>query len=153
MIPRYVPRFFGRLDTWRFPGWAIKVFGISVDAPDHELILDQGLVQEAHAFVEANLARMSQTAHYSVGFIILHHGSAAKSLLTQWWTNECVCLQCVAQAPFEGPPKFEPAKPELMACAYDLVVIDFERRAWISTEMSGEPMEEYLGSWLANGFY
>jgi hypothetical protein len=61
----------------------------------------------------------------------LEHGSAAKSLLTQWWTNECVCLQHVAQSQFSGPPKFLPAKRELMACAYELVLIDFERRAWV----------------------
>jgi hypothetical protein len=96
---------------------------------------------------------MNQTAHYSVGFVILHHGSAAKSLLTQWWIDECVCLQSVAQSRFTGPPKFEPAKLELMACAYELVVIDFERRAWVSTVMSGEPIDAYLGSWLPDSFY
>jgi hypothetical protein len=52
--------------------------------------------------------------------------------------NECVCLQYVAQSEFARPPKFEPAKQELMACAYELVPIDFERRAWVSTVMSGK---------------
>jgi len=153
MIPAYTPRFVGRLDTWRFPDWAIKVYGISIEAPDQRLVLDQDLVEEAHAFVEANLARMNESPHYSVGFAILHHGSASKSLLTQWWANECVCLQHVAQTRFAGPPKFKSAKPELMACAYELVPIDFERRAWVSTVMSGKPMEAYLGSWLPDGFY
>jgi hypothetical protein len=153
MIPRYIPRFFGRLDTWRIHGWTIKVYGISVEAPDRRLVIDQGLVAGARAFLEADLARMNQTAHYSVAFIILHHGTAAKSLLTQWWTNGCVCLQSVAQTQYAGLPKFEPARPELMACAYELVVIDFERRAWVSTAMSGEPIEAYLGSWLPDGFY
>jgi hypothetical protein len=93
------------LDTWRFCDWAIKVYGISTEAADQKLVIDQGLVKEAHSFVEANLARMEETSHYSVGFVILHHGSAAKSLLTHWWTNECVCLQYVAQSEFAGPPK------------------------------------------------
>jgi hypothetical protein len=153
MIPRYTPRFLGRLDTWRFADWAIKVYGITIEAPDQKLVLDQALVEEAHAFVGANLARMNETAHYSVGFVVLHHGSAGKYLLTQWWTNECVCLQSVAQTRFAGPPKFEPAKPELMACVYELVPIDFERRAWVSTVMSGKSIEAYLGSWLPDGFY
>jgi len=144
---------FGSLGTWRFPDWAIKVYGISIEAPDQKLVLDQELVKGAHAFVEANLARMSETPNYSVGFVIVHHGSAAKSLLTPWWANECVCLKWVAQTRFIGPPKFEPAKPELMACAYELVAIDFERRAWVSTVMSGKPIEAYLGSWLPDGFY
>jgi hypothetical protein len=81
------------LDTWRFSDWAIKVYGIATEAPDQKLVLNSELIEEAHSFVEANLARMNDTPHYSVGFVILHHGSAAKSLLTQWWTNECVCLQ------------------------------------------------------------
>jgi hypothetical protein len=153
LIPTYAPRFFGRLKTWRFSNWAIKVYGISTAAPDQKLVLDSGLVNEAHSYIEANLARMNGTPHYSVGFAILHHGSAAKSLLTQWWTNECVCLQHVAQSEFSGPPEFSPAKQELMACAYELVLIDFERRAWVSTVMSGKPMEDYLGAWLPDGFY
>jgi len=70
MIPAYTPRFVGRLDTWRFPDWAIKVYGISIEAPDQRLVLDQDLVEEAHAFVEANLARMNESPHYSVGFAI-----------------------------------------------------------------------------------
>jgi hypothetical protein len=153
LIPKYTPRYCGRLDTWRFSDWAIKVYGITTEAPDQRLVLDPELIEGAHSFVEANLARMNDTPHYSVGFVILHHGSAAKSLLTQWWTNECVCLQYVAQSEFAGPPKFQPAKQELMACAYELVPIDFERRAWVSTVMSGKPMEAYLGAWLPVGFY
>ena len=106
LIPGYTPRYFGRLDTWRFSDWAIKVYGIATEAPDQKLVLNPELIEEAHSFVGANLHRMNDTPHYSVGFVILHHGSAAKSLLTQWWTNECVCLQYVAQSEFAGPPKF-----------------------------------------------
>ena len=152
-IPRYTPRHFGRLDTWRFSDWVIKVYGIATETTDQKLVLNPDMIEEAHSFVEESLARMNDTPHYSVGFVILHHGSAAKSLLTQWWTNECVCLQYVAQSKFTGPPKFELAKQDLMACAYELVPIDFERRAWVSTVMSGRPMEAYLGAWLPNGFY
>jgi len=141
------------LDTWRFSAWALKVYGIAKEAPDQSLVLNPELIEAAHSFVEANLARMNDTPHYSVGFVILHHGSAAKSLLTHWWTNECVCLQYVAQSEFAGPPKFESARQELMACAYELVPIDFERRAWVSTVMSGKPMEAYLAAWLPDGFY
>jgi hypothetical protein len=58
------------LNTWRISEWAIKVYGISAEAPDQKLVLDPGLVEEAHSFVEANLARMNDTPHYSVGFVI-----------------------------------------------------------------------------------
>jgi hypothetical protein len=153
LIPTYTPRYFGRLDTWRFSDWAIKVYGISTEAPQRKLVLEPRLIEEAHAFVEANLDRMNDTPHYSVGFAILHHGSGAKSLLTQWWANECVCFQHVGQSEYSGPPKFVPAKHDLMACAYELVPIDFERRAWVSTVMSGKPMADYLGAWLPDGFY
>jgi hypothetical protein len=152
-IPTYTPRYVGRLDTWRFADWSIKVYGITTKAPEDKLVLDPELIQAGRSFVAANLARMNDTPHYSVGFVILHQGSDAKSLLTQWWTNECVCLQYVAQSEFVGPPKFEPAKADLMACAYELVPIDFERRAWVSTVMSGKPMKAYLDAWLPDGFY
>lgn len=152
-IPEYRPRHFGRLGLWKISGWAIKAYGIAVDAPRQGRLLDPRLIDEAHAYVTANLARMDDTAHYSVGFVVLHHGSGAKSLLTQWWTNQCVCLQHVAQSAYGGPPRFAEAKSDLMACAYELVPIDFERRAWVSTVMSGKAMEDYLGAWLPDGTY
>nr|WP_201010219.1 hypothetical protein [Rhizobium rhizogenes]QCL09303.1 hypothetical protein pC5.7b_436 [Rhizobium rhizogenes] len=152
-IPQYAPRCFRRLDTWRISGWAIKAYGIATEAPSQGPLLDPQLIDEAYAYVEANLNRMSNTSHYSVGFVILHHGSGAKSLLTQWWTNECVCLHHVAQSDFTGPPKFVAAKQDLMACAYELIPIDFERRAWVSTVMSGKSMDDYLGAWLPDGTY
>jgi hypothetical protein len=40
-----------------------------------------------------------------------------------------------------------------MACAYELVLIDFERRAWVSTVMSGQHREAYLGAWPPDGLY
>jgi hypothetical protein len=152
-IPVYSPRYFARAATWRGSDWALKVYRISTEAPVQNSAIDVGLADAAHSFVEANLARMNETPHYSMGFVILHHRSAAKSLLIQWWANECVCMQSVAQAELSGPPKFAAAKPELMACAYELVLIDFERRAWVSTVMSGQPMEAYLGAWLPDGLY
>jgi hypothetical protein len=153
LVPTYTPRFVGRLDTWRICDWAIKVYGIATEAPDRKRVLNSEMIDAARFFVEANLARMNHTPHYSVGFVILHHGSATKSLLTQWWTNECVCMQYVAQSEFVGPPEFAHAKQDLMACAYELVPIDFERRAWVSTVMSGKSIEAYLDAWLPDGFY
>lgn len=152
-IPMYTPRYFGRLDTWRFSNWSIKAYGISTRAPERKQVLEPRLVDEARLFVKANLARMEETPHYSVGFVVIHHGSSAKSLLTQWWVNECVCMQHVAQSEYSGQPKFSAAKPDFMACAYELAAIDFERRAWVSTVMAGKSMEDYLGAWLPDGFY
>jgi hypothetical protein len=153
LIPAYRPRYIGRLASWEFSGWTFKVYGISAAARDHKLDLDPGLVAAARDFVEAHLPHMNETPHYGVGFVILHHGSGAKSLLTQWWTNECVCLQTVAQSDFLGLPDFKPARQDLMACVYELVAIDFERRAWISTVMSGGSMGAYRDAWLQDGYY
>lgn len=153
LIPTYIPRYFGGLDTWYFSNWTVKVYGIAIEAPNHRLALDPVLVEEARCYVEDNLTRMNATPHYSVGFVILHHGSEARWLLTQWWTDECICRQHVAKSELVGLPKFAPAKADLMACAYELVPIDFERRAWVSTVMSERPMADYLNEWLPNGYY
>ncbi|NTG90866.1 hypothetical protein G6L29_31230 [Agrobacterium rhizogenes] len=153
-IPSYSRRYFGQLGIWRFGDWAIKAYGISVPAPETDgPFLDGSLIEEARAYISQNLGRMDETPHYSLGFAILHHGSGAKSLLTQWWANECVCLQHVAQSEDTGPVKFKPANRDLMACAYELVAIDFERRAWVSTVMSGRSKEDYLGDMLPDGLY
>lgn len=83
-IPSYSRRYFGQLGIWRFGDWAIKAYGISVRAPETEgPFLDASLMEEAQAYVSKSLGRMNETPHYSLGFAILHHGSGAKSLLTQ----------------------------------------------------------------------
>ena len=153
LIPLYTQRHFRLLGTWDISGWHLKAYGISAHAPEKEQFLQPELITEARSFVEANLGRMEGTPHYSVGFAILHHGSSAKTLLTQWWVNECVCMQYAAQSNYSGSPKFSFTRGDLMACAYELVAIDFERRAWVSTVMSGKPIEDYLESWLPDGLY
>ena len=152
-IPEYTPRQFGRLGIWQMSNWTMKVYGIAAETPQQDSLLDRELIRKARDYVETSLGRMNGTEHYSTGFVILHHGSGAKSLLTQWWTNECVCMQHVAQSAYSGPPHFVEAKSDLMACAYELVPIDFERRAWISTVMAGKSMKEYLDAWLPDGAY
>jgi len=153
LVPLYTPRHFGRLGIWHIRGWHIKAYGISAHTSEKEHFLQPELITEARSFVEANFARMNKIPHYSAGFAIVHHGSSAKTLLTQWWVNECVCMQYAAQSDYSGHPKFSLTKSDLLACAYELVAIDFERRAWVSTIMSGMPMKNYLESWLPDGLY
>ncbi|MDR6899773.1 hypothetical protein [Rhizobium miluonense] len=153
LIPLYTPRHFRGLSTWHISGWRIKAYGISAHASEKDQFLQPELITAARSFVEANLSRMEVTPHYSAGFVVLHHGSSAKTLLTQWWVNECVCMQFAAQSDYSGQPSFSFTKSDLMACAHELVAIGFERRAWISTVMSGRPMEAYLESWLPHGLY
>ncbi len=152
-IPTYTPRYIGYLDTWRLPDWTLKLYGISAESPSHVLTIDKKLIESARSYVETCLEQMNTTPNYSVGFVILHHGSAANWLLTQWWTDECICRQHVARSELSMPHEFTPASPDLMACAYELVPIDFERRAWVSTAMSGKAMDDYLSAWLPDGYH
>ncbi len=48
---------------------------------------------------------------------------------------------------------FVSAKLELIGCAYELIAIDFEQRAWVATVMSGKSMDDYLSTWLLDGLY
>jgi hypothetical protein len=44
-----------------------------------------------------------------------------------------------------------PAQPLLMACVWELGIIDFERRAWMETVMSGQSTADYLTRILPRG--
>ena len=46
---------------------------------------------------------------------------------------------------------FVPVDPLYMACVWELGVIDFERRAWMETAMSGRPVSDYLALTLPRG--
>lgn len=44
-----------------------------------------------------------------------------------------------------------PAQRLLMACVWELGIIDFERRAWMETAMAGKPVTDYLARTLPRG--
>ena len=111
-------------------------------------------ISEARTYLESNLKAISATPHYRHGFVIIHEWDRAeKWLLINWWTDGCICRRLLAGAKGMDSNKFGPVSPDLMACVYELVPIDFESRSWTKTVLSGESTDAYLERWLPDGTY
>jgi hypothetical protein len=154
-IEPYKPRHISRLGLWTFADWQFKVYAIAGHkSKSGEAPLDQSLISEARTYLESNLKTISATPHYGHGFIIIHEWDRSeKWLLIHWWTDGCICRQILAGAAGLDSNSFKPVSPDLFACVYELIPIDFESRAWTSTVLSGKSTEAYLEKWLPDGAY
>lgn len=154
-IEPYKPRHVASLGLWTVRHWRFKVYSIAAHAPKpNELPLDKNLISEARGYLESNLDGLAATPHYGIGFVIIHEWDRSeKWLLIHWWTDGCICRQLLAGASGLDSNKFGPVSPDLFACVYELVPIDFESRAWTSTVLSGKSTDAYLDRWLPDGAY
>jgi len=134
-------RFHGPVATG---GGQIKLSLISCDGVD---AIPRDLIDAAIAMIGGAEA----PAHEGAGFAILHRGEEANWLLLHWWIAGGIATHTLWRAEKQGPPAFHPAAPGLMACVWELAVIDFERRAWIETGMAGEPIADYVARELPAG--
>ncbi|GAA5539632.1 hypothetical protein D8666_06555 [Ochrobactrum soli] len=96
-------------------------------------------------------ARLEALPHLDAGFAILHQGEESLWLLLHWWLEGGIATEMLWQSELGDEIEFMPAQPLLMACVWELGIIDFERRAWMETAMSGKPIADYLARTLPRG--
>ncbi|MBX8799922.1 hypothetical protein [Pseudochrobactrum asaccharolyticum] len=101
--------------------------------------------------ISAAAGDFSAYALHDAGFAILHEGEEALWLLLHQWIDGGICTQHLWRSDLTGAVSFRPAPAHLMACVWELAIIDFERRAWIETVMAGLPHTAYLSRTLPRG--
>jgi hypothetical protein len=152
----YEPRLFVDLDILTERHWTVKLYGIHHDITrDKAALIDPAVLQSGRMQVCGLLAEADRVgAHHNTGFVILHQGKQANWLLTHWWIQQNVCCHIVLRSPLDDPARFvRPAAP-ITACVWELVIIDFERRAWVATALQAKPaFNAYLAARLPDGTY
>ncbi|KXF79212.1 hypothetical protein ATN84_05670 [Paramesorhizobium deserti] len=108
-------------------------------------------IDAVRAIIAQAGGRLAATRHLNAGFAILHQGEEGLWLLLHWWLEGGIATHLLWRSDLEGEPKFAPAEPLLMACVWELGIIDFERRAWMETAMSGKPISDYLTRTMPRG--
>ncbi len=96
-------------------------------------------------------ARLEALPHLDAGFAILHQGEESLWLLLHWWLEGGIATEMLWQSELGDEIEFMPAQPLLMACVWELGIIDFERRAWMEPAMSGKPIADSLARTLPRG--
>ena len=154
--PSYEPRLFADLGVFSERQWRLKLYGIHHDITrDKATLIEPAVLQAGRTHVPSLLAEADRVgAHHNTGFVVLHQGKQANWLLTHWWTHQDVCCHLVSRAPFDDPVRFARVTAPIMACVWELVVVQFERRAWVSTALQAKPdFDAYLAARLAAGTY
>src|SRR5690348_3965464 len=78
------------------------------------------------------------------GFTIAHDARSAGLGLVYWWANENEIHARFYSSPLDDPGNLTPYTGAGLSCVWELEVIDFERRAWLSDVLIGEDVEAYL---------
>jgi hypothetical protein len=155
-LPAYQQRLFSPLGQWKGSGWSIKAYGIHQDTSRPEAdLLDPGVEAAARNHVLSRLGEADeQGSHHHSGFAIIHQGLLANWLLFNWWVHGVICCEKLSRSPVDNPTRFEPHAGPMVACIWEMVVIEHEKRSWIDHVLKdgGHP-EAYLDAWLRPGRY
>jgi hypothetical protein len=138
----WAPRSVVRLGLWPAGPVELKAYAILADA-SHPL--DSDLIEPARAVAEADGPAIAATDHRGVGFAILHRDPESNWLLVHWWIAGGSCAERLYASPPGEAGRFAPVERPLMACVWELALIDHERRAYARTAMAiGGTREAYL---------
>jgi uncharacterized protein involved in tolerance to divalent cations len=124
----------------------IKLNGISAGKR-----LDASLFDRAARRIRDAARELPASAHQGAGFAILHEGEEGRWLLLHWWLGGGILTNRLWRADLVEDAEFVEADPLLMACVWELGVIDFERRAWMRTVMAGATVDDYIADRLPEG--
>ena len=125
--------------------WRIKVYTITAHAHG----LTESLLTAAKNIAFLHLPKTAITdQRYGVGFLIIHQGLMANWILLDWWEHNDIIHHLVFSSPSDNPNNITAVTDHsIMACVYELEIIEFERRAWIDTILSNKnppDFERYL---------
>ena len=153
--PTYRQRRFATRSAWRFGPTAVKVHLISAALDREPLANLQDVQLAAECRVEQLLSCMrEQDDHFDVGYAIVHEGEEAHWLLFNWWIRGGICCSLVSRAAKEPASPFEPADRPYMACVWEGIAIEYERRAWVETALStGADIGAYIDRRMPPGLY
>ena len=127
------------------------VIKLNLIEADPEKPITASVLQAARMQIRTAAPQIAATRHLGVGFAILHKGDEGLWLLLHWWLEGGIATHILWRSDVDGEAKFVPAQPLLMACVWELGLIDFERRTWMETAMAGKPVAEYLTRTLPRG--
>jgi hypothetical protein len=132
-----------RIGDWRVKVYTIASHGHTV----RPALLDEALRRAPAIFPEPPLGDQ----RHGVGFVIVHDAVTACIALYYWWQAFNELHQRIYVGPKQEPRAMAQLANQTAGCVWELEVIDFERRAWLTDMLAnpdGPDIERYLGRHL-----
>lgn len=133
----YQPRHVSNLGQWDIGGLEFKVYGLVADHKE----IDGAMVNTARSFVHGEvLSRVAdEGGDNGMGFLIIHPGELGVSILAHWWIQGSVLCQQAYRKLYSAREPMDTAKRPVIACVWELALINAEQEAWRNTMMKSEP--------------
>jgi hypothetical protein len=115
----------------------LKVYGILAEG---QKITDD-LCNDARAFAECEMPDLVaiEGADNGLGFIIIHPGDLGASILLHWWAQGSILCQHIMRTEWGASTPMDMADRPVVACVWELGLIDAEQRVWRETMMVAKP--------------
>ncbi|WP_292562847.1 hypothetical protein [Mesorhizobium sp.] len=74
-----------------------------------------------------------------MGFVIIHPGELGVSISVHWWIQGSVLCQHIYRKLYSAAEPMDTVKRPVVACVWELALINAEQEAWRKTMMKSEP--------------
>ncbi|WP_426125331.1 hypothetical protein [Pararhizobium sp. PWRC1-1] len=136
-IEIYHPRGVSNLGIWDMAGLKLKIYGLVAD----NRTIDQAMLILAQSFVRRDvLPRVADEGDDNgMGFVIIHPGELGVSISAHWWIQGSVLCQHIYRKLYSATEPMDTVKRPVIACIWELALINAEQEAWRKTMMKSEP--------------
>lgn len=136
-IEIYRPRCVSNLGQWDIGGLKFKVYGLVADDKN----VDETIITLAQSFVRQDvLPRVEgEGDDNGMGFVIIHPGEVGISILAHWWIQGSVLCQHIYRKTYSAIDPMDTVKRPVIACVWELALINAEQEAWRKTMMKSQP--------------
>jgi hypothetical protein len=125
------------LGVWKIGHLRLKVYGITAEGQN----LSDSIVSKAHAFAQRDLPSLvaAEGEDDGLGFVIIHPGQLGVSVLLHWWIQGSVLCQHIERTLWGANTPMDTASRPVIACVWELGLINAEQCIWRDTMMVPEP--------------
>ncbi len=133
----YQPRAVSSLGIWRVGHLRLKVYGVTAGGQD----LTDSIVGKAQVFAQRDLLPLvtAEGDDDGLGFVIIHPGELGVSVLLHWWIQGSVLCQHIERTLWGNDTPLDTASRPVIACVWELGLINAEQCIWRNTMMVPEP--------------
>jgi hypothetical protein len=129
----------------RIGDWRVKIYTIAT----HGETARPALVDEALRRAPAIFPSPADAGgRHGIGFVIAHDAQTACMALYYWWESYNELHSRIYVGPKDDPAAMTLLPTQVAGCVWELEIIDFERRAWLTDVLAnpdGPDVARYLG--------
>ncbi|MCM2474685.1 hypothetical protein HGO38_14485 [Rhizobium sp. CG5] len=133
----YSPRTVTYLGLWDVGHLKLKVYGVVAAGKE----LTSTMIDDANSFVVQDLPPLvlAEGDDNGLGFVIIHPGDLGISVLAHWWIQGSVLCQHIRRTLWGANTPMDTAKRPVIACVWELGLINAEQQLWRDTMMIDQP--------------